>query len=219
MTCSSSPQAKARILDLMHKLRSLPDREYLSSLIAYHAAPTLLGIKPATLICPHSAGRNLEQALNECATCLALSYGVKTAAFRNRAGALLILVYNPEQLQDCLAADDVKRLLTEAGYEADEARGTGLDALLERLAEKCAGHDFPHEVGVFLGYPAEDVRDFIHCRGRNCRMKGIWKAYKNADAAKQRSDRFRQAKLRAAELLVGGADLGGVVSGLRDSAA
>ena len=216
MSSSSSPQAKAHILDLMRKLRALPDREYLSCLIAYHAAPTLLGIKPATLICPHSAGRNLEQALDECAPCLALSTGVKMAAFRNRVGALLILVYNPEQLRDCLAADDVKRLLVEAGYDAGE---TGLDALLRRLAQKCAGREFPHEVGVFLGYPAEDVRDFIHCRGRDCRMRGVWKAYKNADIARQRSDRFRWAKLRAAELLVGGADLGGVVNGLRDSAA
>lgn len=203
----------------MHMLRSLPDREYLSRLIAYHAAPTLLGIKPATLICPHSGGRNLEQALNECAPCLALSYGVKVAAFRNRVGALLMLVYNPEQLRDRLAEEDAKRLLAEAGYEPDEARGNRLDALLERLGRKCAGRDFPHEMGVFLGYPAEDVRGFIHCRGRNCRMRGIWKAYKNADDAKKRSDRFRQAKLRAAELLVGGADLGGVVDGLRDSAA
>lgn len=39
---------------------------------------------------------------------------------------------------------------------------------------------FPHEIGLFLGYPLEDVEGFIKNKGRNCESCGIWKVYCNA---------------------------------------
>lgn len=49
-----------------------------------------------------------------------------------------------------------------------------LEQLLERLSGRIsASEDFPHEIGLFLGYPVDDVTGFIQNKGRNyllCRI-------------------------------------------------
>ncbi|MEG0855133.1 MAG: DUF3793 family protein [Terrisporobacter sp.] len=35
------------------------------------------------------------------------------------------------------------------------------------------------EVGLFLGYRFEDVKDFIFNKGKNYKLSGCWKAYHN----------------------------------------
>lgn len=50
--------------------------------------------------------------------------------------------------------------------------------MLTRLAQRMeAVGDFPHEVGFFLGYPAEDVVGFIRNKGQNFKFCGRWKVY------------------------------------------
>lgn len=39
--------------------------------------------------------------------------------------------------------------------------------------------DFPHEMGLILGYPVEDVRGFIENNGQNYLYSGYWKVYEN----------------------------------------
>ena len=69
-----------------------------------------------------------------------------------------------------------------------------LSALLRRLRQRLlAGGDFPHEIGLFLGYPPEDVRGFMaDCRGRNCKCTGCWKVYGDEAAARDRFRRYKQ---------------------------
>lgn len=206
------PEAKRNVLDLMRRLRTMDDAEYLQSLIAYHGAPTLMGLKPATLVCPGASTRNLRQALDECGPRLARAFGVKVADFRNRAGSLLVLAYNPSLLRTALAAREVVELLRDSGYREPTA---SVEALLEQLRVKCAESEFPHEIGVFLGYPASDVRCFMRDGGRGCRAVGCWKAYDDIAEAKSRSARYTRAKMIAAELIVRGVDLGGMADGLK----
>ena len=42
------------------------------------------------------------------------------------------------------------------------------------LSGSCA---FPHEIGLFLGYPFEDVMGFIENKGENYLCSGCWKVY------------------------------------------
>lgn len=58
-------------------------------------------------------------------------------------------------------------------------RGTaGCGRLLTQLSRRlCCSADFPHEIGVFLGYPLGDVVGFIENRGKNFTCCGCWKSY------------------------------------------
>ena len=45
------------------------------------------------------------------------------------------------------------------------------------------GSDFPHEVGLFLGYPVWDVKGFIEHKGQQYKLCGYWKVYDDVPGA------------------------------------
>lgn len=55
---------------------------------------------------------------------------------------------------------------------------------IAHLAQRIATHAmFPHEIGLFLGYPLDDVRGFILNGGRDYLACGCWKVYSDEPAA------------------------------------
>ena len=64
--------------------------------------------------------------------------------------------------------------------------------------------DFPHEMGVFLEYPIEDVRGFIENEGKNCLYSGYWKVYEDVEAKKETFEMYEIAKETLVCLLAGG---------------
>ena len=57
--------------------------------------------------------------------------------------------------------------------------------MLETLGRRLNQGDFPHEVGLFLGYPPEDVEGFRLHRGRDYKLAGCWKVYSDVERARQ----------------------------------
>lgn len=70
--------------------------------------------------------------------------------------------------------------LTQYGYAAGDVLEHMLDHLADRFRE---GGCFPHESGIFLGYPLEDVCGFITHKGNHAKICGDWKVYGDADKA------------------------------------
>ena len=52
--------------------------------------------------------------------------------------------------------------------------------------------EFPHEVGLFLSYPPEDVKGFIENRAANAKCTGVWKVYGDERQARQTFDRYKK---------------------------
>ncbi len=75
----------------------------------------------------------------------------------------------------------MRALLLREGYPAQG----GLEAMLETLGRRLNQGDFPHEVGLFLGYPPEDVEGFRLHRGRDYKLAGCWKVYSDVERARQ----------------------------------
>ena len=71
--------------------------------------------------------------------------------------------------------------------------------LKERLRTSAC---FPHEIGLFLGYPLPDVIGFIRNRGRNCKCCGFWKVYSNEWETRQLFEKFRKCLRVYAQVLV-----------------
>ena len=61
--------------------------------------------------------------------------------------------------------------------------------LMQRLAEE---KEFPHEIGLFLSYPPEDVKGFIENKASNSKCVGTWKVYGNVDRAKALFAQFQR---------------------------
>ena len=149
--------------------------------LAFHCAPAMAGIKSADLISWAGAPeetRELIQRLNRRME----GTGIRFQMLCFCRGKSLVLVYRPDRLENRLAEEEVRTLLEQDGYPVDE----GLEGMLEHLARRvleCTA-DFPHEVGLFLGYPVEDVVGFRKNGGRDFKFCGLWKVYSDEERAR-----------------------------------
>ena len=167
-------------------------------------APTLAGLKPASLFRYQAADgqRTLAAAVHWARQLAPYGLTVQILKVCPRTGACLIYLYRAGWLRSILAEPSARAFLAERGYETDRGCLRMLAQLSERL---CLEAEFPHEIGVFLGYPLEDVAGFIRNRGRNYTCCGCWKAYGDPEAARKRFDDYRRCTAACQERLREGA--------------
>lgn len=145
-------------------------------------APTLAGIKPGSLFrYDGEQGENLQnvilgwnQNLKEKGLCVRL--------VKERPSGGLIYVYRPAMISEILFHHDVRCFLSDYGYSYGDEIESAFAQLRSRLQSAA---EFPHEIGVFLGYPLHDVKGFIANKGRNCTMCGLWKVYHDRPLAER----------------------------------
>ena len=138
-----------------------------------YCAPTLAGIKSADLF--NYRFDSKRKAVTELKTVNKKlnERGVYVEALLWRENSVLIYTYRKSHLANDLQKEGVRELLARYGYE-----NVMVEACLERLKQRLFQYDcFPHEIGVFLGYPLEDVIGFI--KGMECKYCGLWKVYCN----------------------------------------
>lgn len=155
-------------------------------LILRQASPTLAGLKTGSLFTvPYRTEAELRADVADMNRRLAPK-GVDLRVLRVRRRALLYL-YRPSYLSRDFLQAEAASLLRQYGYAAEDS-----EQCLERLGERLrAGGDFPHEIGLFLGYPAEDVRGFIEEKDA-FKCVGAWKVYGDAEAARKRFTQFEK---------------------------
>ena len=63
---------------------------------------------------------------------------------------------------------------------------------------------FPHEIGLLLGYPAEDVKGFIENQGRRSLYSGYWKVYSNLEECQRICASYDHAREKVIHLMAKG---------------
>lgn len=161
----------------------------LEQMLVDQCAPTLAGVKPANLFrCAEHA--QLFHAVYEWNQRLRDS-GIRIRVVKRcrRTHTCLLYVCRWDWMTDVLRQPATRVFLTEQGYDPDK----GMDGMLCQLARRlCVQQDFPHEIGVFLGYPLRDVIGFIENNGRNYSCCGHWKCYGDAQTAQETFALFRR---------------------------
>lgn len=155
--------------------------EIVEKCLILHCSPTLASLKTASLFTLEFSCRNeLLEALRGWNKRL-FDKGVAMIALRETDNRALIYVFRKSKLREALCCPKVKSFLQNNGY-GGASIGKALFTLRAHLSEL---GDFPHEIGIFLGYPLEDVIGFIKNKGQNCKCAGCWKVYCNeCEAAK-----------------------------------
>lgn len=146
-----------------------------------YCAPTLASLKTASLFNLRYANEaQLQEQLLSWNACFA-EKGVELLLLRRTETRALIYVFRRSFLSRDLALPGVDSFLKSCGYESTNA-ADALETLREKLR---ASADFPHEIGIFLGYPLCDVCGFICNKGRKCKCVGCWKVYGDAQSARR----------------------------------
>ncbi len=153
-----------------------------------HASPTLARLKLGNLFNYTMRGDFHAEFANIQA--LIVGKGISLMVLRETRDRALIYIYRVDELAKMLQHDGVRYLLRSCGYTRFDVNGA-----LGTLKSRLDGADaFPHEIGVFLGYPLEDVLGFIENGGRNCLSCGCWKVYSNECAALKAFERYAKCK-------------------------
>lgn len=154
--------------------------KYLEEYLIRHCAPTLAGIKISGLFGFYfEAELCLTNSLNSINQLLSPK-GIRAEVLRIRGNNALILVYRHSMLLEKLNDENVIAFLESYGY----CQGP-LHEIINHLKIRLTRNDFPHEIGIFLGYPLHDVAGFINQNGKNSKVAGCWKVYSDEDSAKK----------------------------------
>ena len=157
-------------------------------LLIKHCSPTLAGIKTANLFTASFENREALNACLRCWNCFLTRKGLRSIPLRVVNGRALIYVYRPARLKQDLRQDSAEHILLKRGY-CTEAPEKCIAHLMERLRTH---EDFPHEIGLFLGYPPEDVSGFIENRACGCKCLGCWKVYGDVEAAQKTFAKYKK---------------------------
>jgi len=178
--------------------RFADDRACLAAFLAMETAEILAGVKPGNLINVvnqrQPCGRNLYALWEKFGPQLIAGCGLQARAVRRQNDALLLFVYRPRALDGLLTQRSVVAMLGKAGYPAEGTR----DAVLDELERRLAGSTFPHEIGIFLGYPLKDVAAFMGWVGLPFACQGPWKIYGDPRASLRLAERHRACRCRMA---------------------
>ncbi len=156
--------------------------------IIHCASPSLCGIKPANLFSmKESCFESGEEKLKSWQKIFSKKerYFV---AIRKSDGRILFFVYDKSLLEKICANSSNKAYLLAKGYDFSRGFSAVISELLHRLA---VSEDFPHEVGLFLGYPLEDVIGFESGKGAGYSSAGYWKVYGDPLSARVKMNEYK----------------------------
>lgn len=119
----------------------------------------------------------------------------------------LVMVYRAKELEEHLRSKEVSDYLREFGYRRDDFISN-----LIRLHQRMNSFynkmkEFPHEVGVFLGYPICDIKGFLENKGERYLHSGYWKIYGNLEETRKKFLSYDEAREIAIDEFLSGREL------------
>lgn len=155
-------------------------------LLVKHCSPTLAGLKTGNMFsCPYTDEESLLSEIRRINRCLETK-GLRLIPLKSLKKRMLLYLYRPTLLREDFNRESTVRILNERGYE-----NTHFPCCIVRLIEKMKKQEeFPHEVGLFLGYPPEDVQGFID--NKECKCCGCWKVYGDEKQALETFEKYKK---------------------------
>ena len=156
--------------------------------VVRYGAPTLAGIKTGSLFqCPYDTPETLRNTVRGLNRKL-VPKGLRVLPLRVSQKRAMIYLYRPSDLAQDLAQDQAVQLLQQHGYDLKGCESC-IVQLIHRLRQQ---EEFPHEIGLFLGYPPEDVCGFIENKACGSKCTGCWRVYGDEAAAQRRFAQYKE---------------------------
>ena len=185
---------------MLHFLNNCTPEGKFGFRVVTQCAPVLKGVKISNLITMKPGGwRKIRAYLKKSRIiCIPLYADAEKE---------VLFLYRYEQLERHLKNREVREFLRSCGYESFEV--ASVLVRLRRRYRLYAGisKEFPHELGVLLGYPVGDVQGFIDNRGENSLTSRYWKVYQNPKEAEKIFDLYDRVKEQALKEIMCGRTL------------
>ncbi|TCL57555.1 uncharacterized protein DUF3793 [Kineothrix alysoides] len=193
------------VFEIMQKI----DIKNIETQLALQCAPLIAGLKVSNLLIIRR---------DKLAQLIAIlrSTSISCYALRDSGEKITLLLFNKTKLVSYLKQERVIKLLAGMGYRENSLYDI-LPIFRERYRKYMSDKiQFPHEMGVLLGYPIEDVEGFIRHNGRNSMLTGYWKVYENIAAKEQLFHRFEIVKETMLQLVFFGVGMEDIIESYRE---
>lgn len=162
----------------------------LEEILIRYSAPTLAGLKTANLFWYSWESKEEFENSMEVWARIFEEKGLDIRVMRTTAQRALLYVNRKKQLESDLKREKTRSMLKAEGYDY-----SSVEEAVKILQNKLQMYEkFPHEIGLFLGYPEEDVQGFIENQGKNCKCCGCWKVYCNECDAQKMFYKFKKCE-------------------------
>lgn len=157
-------------------------------LLVKHCSPTLAGIKTGSMFpCGYISEEVLKQEIR-IANKKLNKKGLRIIPLKIKNNRALLYAYRPSLLNKDLCDETANVLLKEYGYSCE----TPCKCVVHLVKRMRNTVDFPHEVGLFLGYPPEDVQGFIANKAECSKCSGCWKVYGDEKKAQRLFAKYKK---------------------------
>ncbi|WP_101772434.1 DUF3793 family protein [Peptostreptococcus faecalis] len=182
--------------------------EKFESILAYFCSPALLNKKVSNLVSVSKKDiPEIEKNITHYNKLLE-KYSITIESICECGERNLLLVYKQTLLQKHLKDENVLSVLERCGYK----KSRSLDYYVNVLKMRMKNSKFPHEIGVFLGYPIQDVEEFINKKGQDYKYCGYWKVYSDIEEAKSLFDLYDKMRVFMMDKLNSGECLENILS-------
>lgn len=189
-------------------------------LLIKHCSPTLAGLKTGSMFSISFNSANEMVSEFKRINALLVKKGLCAIPIKKKSGSYLFYVYRPDCLRKDLMDPEAQKILLGKGYPV-ESTAKCLSCLLKKV---CQESEFPHEIGLFLGYPPEDVAGFIeNAKGEEKaayvpKHIGHWKVYGDTENAFKLFSKYDKCKTVYAEMYKKGKTLDQLIVPVRKRA-
>lgn len=170
------------------------DLKSIETQIALQCAPLISGLKVSNLLIISAEDEALVRVILRRS-------GISFFRLIRTGEKVTFLLFRKKPLEAYLFKQEVRAMLVEEGY-VELSLGNILSTFQKRYAHyMSAGGTFPHEMGLLLGYPVEDVKGFMIHQGKNFLYSGYWKVYADVGEKRRLFQKFENAKETVIQLL------------------
>ena len=183
------PQMTPLITDYLRSLvywtKDKPSRSNYHFIVE-QLGPTVLGIKPSELL---NVSLYDERIWEEFKALFSQQEQLGLREIRQVNVRQQVLFYHRITLDSILREKHNQAFLGTINYP----KTYSLDIYLNHIIEKIRSKEFPHEIGIFLGYPLKDVLGFMkRIPFTYVETKG-WRIYGDSQSSYEIYDRYQQA--------------------------
>lgn len=178
--------------------KDCPRLAHFSAWLAELIAPVMLGAKPAEILSFQKKASTYFKDIEALESCRRNCTRLVIEHLECANDTTKYFIYDRSELDKWLSDPRHIRFLVSQGYPETYDLEAYLAEIFKRLM---ALDDFPHEIGIFLGYPLKDILGFMGLANLKLTSISKWRVYGDPRISLEKMHRIDQARSNVAHML------------------
>lgn len=183
--------SQLEIISTLKMINELEEKDYMFYMTAYNIAPVINGNKPSCILTFSRNNKNLYDAWKKYNNEFLDTYDIDAFTIKDTGDVYTVIFYRKDRLEKHIFNYRNILFLNRFGYNEEMSLEECLEVMKRRYEDFC-----PHEIGIFLGIPLEDVEAFMDYPEKGFITFGYWKVYYNLEEALETFRSYDEAKIK-----------------------